>query len=270
MNIDCRSEIFNAVYFETKIILNKKIAPSVFEIKIYAPDFFSNLFCLKAGQFINFYVGDKAMLLPRPISICEINRESFEIRVVYRVAGLGTEIMSKLKNNDKLFVMGPLGNGFCYLKNKRVWIVGGGIGTPPLLQLAKEINNSCVTEIFLGFRGGTDNPPILTDDFKKICGNVFVATEDGSVGTKGYVSDVFADRKKPDHVYACGPMPMLSAVTEWAKSNGVSVSVSVEERMACGYGACVGCAVRIKDGNTFAYKKVCRDGPVFNGEHIFF
>ena len=170
----------------------------------------------RAGQFVSVYSNDKSKLLPRPISLCGINRDDDTIRLVYRVTGegTGTEGFSKLVRGDKVRILGPLGNGFTVQPGKKAFLIGGGIGVPPMLQLAKDINAGidnavCDMNIVMGYR---DENTFLLDEFKEQAAS-FVATEDGSVGTKGNVIDAIKENAlEADVIYACGPMPMLRAL----------------------------------------------------------
>lgn len=220
----------------------------------------------KPGQFLSVYCRDGGRLLPRPISICEIDKEDKSIRIVYRVAGKGTEEMSRMNMGESLDIVGPLGNGFP-LKKKKSFLVGGGIGIPPLLQLAKELD--CEKQIVLGYRDSL----FLQKEFQKQ-GSVYVATEDGSYGTEGNVLDAIRENGlEAEIIYACGPMPMLRAVKAYAKERGVECWVSLEERMACGIGACLGCVCqsRERDNHTNVNnKRICKEGPVFRAEEVEF
>ena len=216
----------------------------------------------KAGQFVSLYSNDASKLLPRPISLCGIDAEAGTLRLVYRVTGegTGTEEFSRLKEGDKIRVLGPLGNGFTVEPGKKAFLIGGGIGIPPMLELAKELN--CEKQIILGFR----DEMFLMDDLKKQ-GSVYVATEDGSVGTKGNVMDAIRENGlEADAIFACGPAPMLRAIKAYALEKGIPCWISMEERMACGVGACLACVCKSKDVDSHSHvhnKRVCKDGPVF-------
>ena len=163
----------------------------------------------RPGQFISVYCHEGSRLLPRPISICEIDREDQSVRIVYRVAGRGTEELSQLRTGRSIDIVGPLGNGFP-MKERKAFIIGGGIGIPPMLQLARELN--CEKQLILGYRDSM----FLQDEFKKL-GNVYVATEDGSYGTEGNVLDAIRENGlDAEIIYACGPMPMLRAIKAYA------------------------------------------------------
>lgn len=211
------------------------------------------------GQFISIYSRDGSRLLPRPISICEVDKADRAVRVVYRVAGKGTEEFSGYHSGQMLEIMGPLGNGFPR-QNKKAFLIGGGIGIPPMLYLAKELQ--CEKQILLGFRDET----FLTGEFRKY-GQVYIATEDGSSGVQGTVMDIIkTERLEAEVIYACGPLPMLKAVKAYAEEQGIEAWISMEERMACGIGACLACVCKSKDKDEHTNvnnKRICKEGPVF-------
>lgn len=220
----------------------------------------------KPGQFISMYTNDGAKLLPRPISICEIDKSEGSLRVVYRVTGknTGTGAFSRMKAGDIIPVIGPLGNGFPYEKaeGKRVFLMGGGIGVPPILELAKQMNCE-KKQTIMGYRNAET---FLRDEFEQN-GEVYISTEDGSVGTKGNVMDAIRENGlNADMIYACGPTPMLRAIKEYAEANGIECYISLEERMACGIGACLACVCQTKEKDHHSNvnnKRICKDGPVF-------
>ncbi|HBA64225.1 MAG TPA: dihydroorotate dehydrogenase electron transfer subunit [Lachnospiraceae bacterium] len=216
----------------------------------------------KAGQFISMYTNDPSKLLPRPISICEIDRAQEMLRVVYRVTGekTGTKQFSELKAGDAILLIGPLGNGFPQLK-KKAFLIGGGIGVPPMLELAKELD--CEKQIIVGYR---DAQTFLKEEFEAN-GSVYISTEDGSVGTRGNVMDAIREHSlTADVIYACGPTPMLRAIKAYAEEKGIECYLSLEERMACGIGACLACVCKSKEKDAHSNvnnKRICKDGPVF-------
>ena len=219
----------------------------------------------KPGQFISMYTNDGTKLLPRPISICEIDRENGRLRVVYRVTGekTGTKEFSQMKAGDTIPVVGPLGNGFPLEKaeGKKAFLMGGGIGVPPILELAKQLN--CEKQIVVGYR---DEHTFLKEQFEAN-GTLFISTEDGSVGTKGNVMHAIAENNlTADIIYACGPTPMLRAIKNYAEENGIECYISLEERMACGIGACLACTCKSKEKDHHSNvnnKRICKYGPVF-------
>ena len=226
----------------------------------------------KAGQFVSVYSNDKSKLLPRPISLCGINRDDDTIRLVYRVTGegTGTEEFSKLVRGDKVRILGPLGNGFTVQPGKKAFLIGGGIGIPPMLELAKTIKAAGTCE-FVSVMGYRDAQTFLLDEFKEQ-GDCYVATEDGSVGAKGNVLDAIKEYKlNADVIYACGPTPMLRALKAYAAEQGMTCYVSMEERMACGIGACLACVCNSKEKDAHSNvknKRICKEGPVFLAEEV--
>ncbi len=244
---------------EQAVILSQcEIAPDIYSLWIQTEQIAAYA---RAGQFISIYCDDGSRLLPRPISICEIDREKGTVRMVYRIAGKGTAEFSKKQAGDVLRVTGPLGNGFP-LGEKKAFLIGGGIGIPPILELSKELK--CEKQMVLGYRDGN---LFLLEEFQNQ-GDVYVATEDGSVGTKGNVLDAIrANALTADVIYACGPTPMLRALKAYAEENGMECWLSLEERMACGIGACLACICKSTevDGHTNVHnKRICKEGPVFN------
>lgn len=188
------------------------------------------------------------------------------LRIVYRVQGKGTEEFSKMRTGGNVDIVGPLGNGFP-LKEKKAFLIGGGIGIPPLLQLARELK--CEKQFILGFQDSL----FLQEEFKRL-GNPYIATEDGSYGTEGNVMDAIRENGlDAEIIYACGPIPMLRAVKAYAKERNIECWLSLEERMACGIGACLGCVCESKerDGHTNVNnKRICKEGPVFRAEEVEF
>lgn len=220
----------------------------------------------KAGQFLSLYCSDGSRILPRPISICEIDSKKNALRLVYRVAGAGTTEFSKMRAGMTIKVLGPLGNGFPR-ETKKAFLIGGGIGIPPMLQLAKELD--CEKQMVLGYR----DELFLLEEFKRQ-GEVYIATEDGSAGTKGNVLDAIRENGlKADIIYACGPTPMLRAVKAYAAEQQTECYISMEERMACGIGACLACVCKSKEKDAHSNvnnKRICKEGPVFRAEEVDF
>ena len=246
-----------------KIYSQEEISPDIFSMWLEAPAIAEEA---RAGQFVSVYCRDGSRLLPRPISLCEIDRENGRLRLVYRIAGKGTQEFSKLHKGVSLPVLGPLGNGFT-MKEEKAIIVGGGIGIPPMLELAKQL--SCEKTVVLGYR----DELFLKDEFESYA-DVVVATEDGSCGTKGTVIDAIKEAGVDGKViYACGPMPMLKALAEYAEAHDMEAQISLEERMACGIGACLGCICKTKkkDHHTNVNnQRICKDGPVFDAKEVVF
>ena len=250
------------VKIKARVESQVQLADGVYSMELLAPEIAS---AARAGQFISVYTKDKSKLLPRPISLCGIDRERGILRIVYRVAGAGTAEFSAYRAGDSVEIMGPLGNGFT-LKDKKAILIGGGIGVPPMLELMKEL--SCERTAVLGYR---DQQLFLKDEFEA-CGPVCVATEDGSAGTKGNVLDAIREQGvQGEIIYACGPTPMLRAVKAYAMEKGIECYISLEERMACGNGACLACVCQSKDVDSHSHvhnKRICKDGPVFAAEEV--
>ncbi len=231
---------------------------------------------VKPGQFVGVYPADKSTLLPRPISVCEVDKKKSAIRLVYRVVGAGTDEFSKRTAGDKLDILGPLGNGFDLEKaaGKNVTLIGGGIGIPPLLGTAKELfaaskeTHAATISAVMGYR---DNDTFLSDEFLNFA-KVHIASEDGSVGTKGNVIDALKEQEVPcDVIFACGPMPMLRGIKAYAGENNIKAYLSLEERMACGVGACLGCVCKTKNVDEHSHvnnARICTDGPVFDADDL--
>lgn len=252
-----------------EILYNQEISAQIFELKIKVPDIASGA---RPGQFVSLYPEDKSRLLPRPISICDANDKT--LRLVYRVAGLGTREFSGKKEGDSIRIVGPLGNGFPEAADhagQKVVLFGGGIGIPPM-RFAGEAYAAAGAQVtaVLGYR---DRETFLSEEFTRF-GKVMIATEDGSVGTKGNVLDAFRETQgEADLICACGPLPMLRALQQFSREKGIPCFLSLEERMACAVGACLGCVVKTVKEDLHSHVKnarVCKDGPVFSADEIEF
>lgn len=251
----------------TKVWSQKCISENIFDMWIET----SLAREAKAGQFISVYPKNQSTLLPRPISICEADVENERLRIVYRVVGKGTDEFSKYQAGESISILGTLGNGFPLeaAKDKRVVLMGGGIGVPPMLETAKRLHGVAKqVVIVMGYRN-SDN--FLIEDFKKY-GSVYIATEDGSVGTKGNVLDAMREKGiDTDVIFACGPMPMLRAIKGYASEKQIQAYISLEERMACGVGACLGCVVKTKQIDHHSHvnnARICTDGPVYLADDV--
>lgn len=247
-----------------KVLFQEALAPGIYSMWIET----SIAKEARPGQFISIYSKDGSRLLPRPISLCEITKES--VRIVYRVAGKGTEEFSSYEPGDSIEILGPLGNGFPAeeAEHKRVFLIGGGIGVPPMLELSKQISGEKELTMIMGYR---DSQMFLREEFEEV-GKLVIATEDGSFGTKGNVLDAVRENHlEADILFACGPTPMLRALKAYAKERHMEAWISLEERMACGVGACLACVCRSKevDGHSHVHnKRICKDGPVFRAEEV--
>lgn len=246
---------------QSGIIDKKQLTDDIYMLHILCPEIASLII---PGQFLHIRCGDKT--LRRPISVCDCDENS--VKIVFKVKGSGTRYLSERKAGDILDIIGPLGNGFELSEYKKVLLVGGGIGIPPLLYLARRKPG---TSALLGFRNSDEI--ILQDEFSSVCKNVTVMTDDGSKGQKGFVTENLYNTIKDngiDCVCAVGPTVMMSAVAKIADDAGVCCFVSLEERMGCGVGACLTCACKIKRNGTDEYLHVCKDGPVFNASEVVF
>ena len=250
------------------VVSQKQIGTGIYDLTIQTKEIAA---AAKAGQFVSVYSNDASKLLPRPIILCGIDRKAGTLRLVYRVTGehTGTEEFSRLQAGDTMKIMGPLGNGFTVEKGRKTFLIGGGIGVPPMLQLAKEMKDAGENfQIVMGYR---DAGTFLLDEFKEQ-GESFVATEDGSVGTKGNVLDAIRENHlDADVIYACGPTPMLRALKAYAEEQNMTCYVSMEERMACGIGACLACVCNSTEKDAHSNvknKRICKEGPVFNAKEV--
>ena len=242
-----------------KIVSQERIGTDIYCMWLQTSQIAKNA---SPGQFVSVYCRDGSRLLPRPISICEIDRQRDQLRLVYRVAGKGTKEFSRLHPGVALRVMGPLGNGFPLkeAQDKKVLLVGGGIGIPPMLETAKQLDTRKV--LVMGYRD-----ELFLDQELKRYGTLYIATEDGSEGTRGNVLDAIRENElHPEVIFACGPTPMLRALKEYAQEKQIPCWISMEERMACGIGACLGCVCQSKEMDSHSHvhnKRICKDGPVF-------
>ncbi|MBQ6414787.1 MAG: dihydroorotate dehydrogenase electron transfer subunit [Butyrivibrio sp.] len=256
---------------EAKVLSQKLLADGIFDLWLETE--IAKDTC--PGQFVGVYTVNKAALLPRPISVCEVNKEKTAIRLVYRVVGTGTAEFALYQPGDYMMILGSLGNGFPLEKaeGKRVVLMGGGIGVPPLLETAKRLGegtNKKALEVMtvMGYR---NSETFLSDEFEKYS-RLYIASDDGSVGTKGNVIDALKENKIDcDVIFACGPMPMLRGIKAYAQENGIKAYLSLEERMACGVGACLGCICKTKKVDDHSHVKnarICTDGPVFDADDL--
>ncbi len=237
-------------YTKGVIHSNIQVATNIYELKI------EGNFKGEAGQFYMIKGWEVNPFLSRPISICDISEGV--ITFLYEVRGKGTHIISQLKTGDILELLGPLGSGFDMDLEGNIAIISGGIGIAPMIYLGKKLNANI--DFYCGFR----HEVYCVNRIESHVGNVFISTEDGTVGHKGFVTELFIP-KKYDLVLTCGPIPMMERVVNMCKGK-VPVYVSMESRMACGIGACLGCTVETTSG----MKRVCKEGPVFLGEEVVF
>ncbi len=252
-------------YRETAVITEqKKIATDVYGMWLETKEIAREAV---PGQFLSVYSRDASRMLPRPISICEIDKGQGRIRLVYRIAGRGTAEFAACRPGDTLEIVGPLGNGFPLDKGyERVFLIGGGIGIPPMVELSRQLTGEKL--IVAGYR----NSELFLKEELEESGRMYIATEDGSAGTKGNVLNAIEENGlKADAVFACGPTPMLRALKTYAAKQGMDCYLSLEERMACGVGACLACVCKSMDVDSHTHvknKRICKDGPVFAAEEI--
>ena len=233
-----------------EIISNRKIAKNTYEMVLCG-----DITDIKCGQFVNITVD--GLYLRRPISVCDA--EEGKLTLIYKVVGVGTEKMSKMEKGVQLDLLTGLGNGYDVSKaGDKPLLIGGGAGVPPMYKLCKELTaegKKC--SVILGF--GSKDEVFYEDEFKSLGADTYVTTVDGSYGVKGFVTD--AMNMDYTYFYTCGPEPMLKAVYNKSETSG---QFSFEERMGCGFGACMGCSCKTKYGN----KRICKDGPVLEKEEI--
>lgn len=283
---------------EMTVLDSRKLAQDIWSLELaYAPEDIPEQ--VRPGQFAGLYPPDGDLLLMRPISICRWDKERGTLRFVYRAAGRGTRSFTSLKQGDRLDMLGILGNGYDLelLRGKRVLLLGGGIGVPPMLELAAALSAGIsrtgkngedalsqvsgvpaaaektagaapgVTAV-LGYR---NNELFLMGEMKQFA-SVYVATEDGSAGTKGNVLDAVRENGiEADVICACGPLPMLRAISRFAAEKGIPAFLSLEERMACGVGVCLGCVTKTKKTDSHSKvnnARVCVEGPVFSADEV--
>ena len=236
-----------------QIITNQLIAHDVYKMTLKG----DNTWVTKPGQFMNIEIENA--YLKRPISICEVIADGLVI--IYKVVGFGTKQLACKQIGDNITALVGLGNGFTINDNQAVLIVGGGVGVPPLYGLSQAlVKQGIKIKVVLGFNAKVD--VFYEDEFRELSTNVIIATNDGTYGEKGYVSDVIKQAHWDQlYYYACGPEPMLKAVAQLSKAEG---QLSFEARMGCGFGACMGCSCETITG----YKRICVDGPIMLSKEL--
>jgi len=248
---------------KAKILANDRVSNSFYRMKLTSSYLAKTA---KPGQFVEVRcTAGVDPLLRRPLGVHRITKSGIEI--LYEVVGKGTELLSTQKAGQELDIIGPLGNGFDIRNTKydvrTTILIAGGIGVAPLVALAEELGDA---HVVIGAR--TKSHVLCENEFKRAGCTVVIATEDGSKGRKGLATELLKDAlvsRKNAQIYACGPIGMLKAVARLAASYRVRCQVSLEERMACGVGVCLGCPVKVRLGD---YKMVCKDGPVFDAQEI--
>ncbi len=256
-----------------KILYNKLIAPKYYLMGLEVNGLVK---CARPGQFVHIRCSDGfEPLLRRPFSIHRVKgvwSKVEGIEILYEVIGKGTEILSKKKRGEKVDIIGPLGNSFmlpsAFSLRTSAFLVAGGMGVAPLVFLAEELaRQRTKTTVLIGAK--TKRLILCEGIFKRLGAEVHIATDDGTYGFKGFVSELFKKKLSAvsyqlSAVYACGPEPMLRCIRDICKAHRINCQVSLEENMGCGLGACLGCVVKTRNG----YKRVCKDGPVFEAEGI--
>ncbi len=257
-----------AVSFVDKYLVlnNHKVDKDLYEMEFLAPSLLSTC---KPGQFIHLLPSPTFdPLLRRPISLYDIDKEKGSITLLYKLVGKGTVLMSNIKSNDYVDIMGPLGNNFALKATQNVILVGGGVGVAPLVYLARQLKEKACEVTLL--HGAESQGQLIKTKAEQIGVNYKPATIDGSYGYKGYITDLLLEEIAPtgiDFIYTCGPELMMSKVVTYANRNNIAGQLSLEEHMACGIGACLGCVRKLKTSDS-TYVKVCQDGPVFNFSDI--
>ncbi len=257
-----------SVVEQVKIVTKEQLKKDIFKFAIQSEKMANEAL---PGQFLEIRVNDETEpFLRRPISIHQINKQNHELEFIFQVKGKGTKLLSHKEVGDKINVIGPLGKGeFKFQTAKKISIIGGGIGIFPLYELAKQAGQNAEVTTYLGFR--SQDFVVLEEEFAKVSNRLVITTDDGSYGKSGFAINYLKEdckNEKPDCIYACGPLPMLKAVRDFANEMNIPAQVSLEERMGCGIGICLGCAV--KDKHAEGYKHVCKDGPVFDVNDVEF
>ena len=257
------------VKVKCELLRKEMLIDGIYKFSVKSPEIANSA---RAGQFLEIKVSETGEpFLRRPISIYNIDKEKGEVEFIFQVKGRGTNLLAERKVGDLIDIMGPLGfGGFKVQEYNNVAIIGGGIGTYPLYELAKELKGKANLNVYLGFR---DSSLVTCEkEFEAIGLNkLVVTTDDGSYKEKGYAIDFMKKDIEEHHVdmiFACGPLPMLKAVRAYAIENNIPCQISLEERMGCGIGACLGCAVKVISGKEPRFGHVCKEGPVFNAADV--
>jgi len=252
-------------YTQGRYVIKEKkaIAREIYSFTIECPEV---AMIAQAGQFV--HIRAEGFTLRRPVSICGIDRQKGTLRIVFEIRGAGTAEIARLNQGELIDILAPLGHGFTVDESfGKVVLIGGGIGTPPMLPLAQAYREKAT--VISGFRNS--GAVILQEDLRKTGAETVLCTDDGSAGIHGFVTEPFGEIAKNgsvDMVYACGPMPMLKNIAGICRENNIKCEISLEERMACGIGACLGCACRTLRNDEEYFAHVCKDGPVFRAEEV--
>lgn len=253
--------------YKCLVVDQEMLIDDIYSLWVEAPELVS---AAHSGQFVSVYSADKSRLLPRPISICDLDKKKGRLRLVYRIAGAGTLEFSSLKAGDSVDILGPLGNGYDMNCEKPV-LLGGGIGIPPMLRLARELRDKGISKENLSVVLGYRDAAFLLEEFQEIA-TVYITSDNGAVGIKGNVIDGIKEYNVTgDMIFSCGPTPMLRAVKAFSEESGIRAQLSLEEKMACGVGACLACvceSTEVDDHSKVHNKRICKDGPVFYAEEV--
>lgn len=246
---------------DAKILRNTKVGEGVYALTVHGGALVSQV---RPGQFIHLRIPSGEAFLRRPFGIADTDENDDQLTMYYRVTGKGTHAMTDLQNGNTVNCLGPLGNGFS-LSSKRPLLVGGGMGLAPLLLLAKRFQGEA--DVLMGGRNQAEL--FWKDIFEPHAHEIFITTDDGSIGRKGFTTELLPELlgKKYDCIYTCGPEIMMRGIAEIAEKHDIPCQVSLEKRMACGLGACLSCVCDTANGER---KKICKDGPVFWARDVFF
>lgn len=254
-----------------ELIQKENLKPDILKFSVKAPEIVKDA---RPGNFVEVRVSEQTEpFLRRPISIYNMDKENGILEFIFQIKGKGTELLAKKEVGTKIDIVGPIGYGtFKYEDYKNIAIIGGGIGVFPLYELAKCAKKSNINvSTYLGYRN--ENCVVLEEEFKKVSDKFVLTTDDGSYKQKGFAIDYLKkdiETTKIDCIYACGPLPMLKAVQKLAIEKDIPCQISLEEKMACGLGVCLGCAVKTMQSPKEApeYWHVCKAGPVFNAKSV--
>jgi dihydroorotate dehydrogenase electron transfer subunit len=250
-----------------EIISNRQVADKLWEMEILAPGVSSQS---SPGQFVHLRVTEhNDPLLRRPLSLYDVDKANGIITLLFKVVGRGTQLLSECRAGDYLDLMGPLGRGFTMTEGQKTILVGGGVGIAPLLYLCRELISRS-NQVTVLYGAGSAAELCGLERFASLGADLNIATNDGSYGTRGLVTDILKAHPllaEAGYIYTCGPEVMMAKVAELARQNNVKGEVSLEEHMACGVGACLGCARKLKQKDT-VFVKICKDGPVFSMDEI--
>lgn len=243
-------------YTEEKVIHNQRLMGDIFVVEVSRPEGE-----IKPGQFFMLKAWNEELSLMRPISVYRVDAHS--VSFMYRVVGKGTQWISQLKRFDRIRLLGALGNAFpCEEVKGKIALVGGGVGIPPLYETAKRLSsNANSVDVYLGYK----DVLFAFEEFEDVCNDIFISSETGIEGYKGFVTDLLKPEKY-DAVFTCGPLPMMRKVIEMCRKTGTPIWCSMENHFGCGIGACLVCSCK----TVLGMKRACKDGPVFKGEELIF